>query len=190
MAPPVSTALLEIAGLTVGFPGDRGSFTAVRDLSFAVSEGETLAVVGKSGSGKSVTAMAITRLLDYGGGRIESGAIRFRDRAGVVRDLARESPQGMRALRGPEMAMVFQEPMTSLNPVLRIGDQIAEAIELHQGRDHAAARAEAQRMLERVRHTGSGATARSLRIPALGRDAPAGDDRDGALLPPAPADRR
>ncbi len=147
-APP----LLDIAGLTVTFASDRGApFTAVRDLGLRLAEGDTLAVVGESGSGKSVTALAITRLIDHAGGRIASGAIRFRDRQGTVRDLTREPARRMRTLRGPEIAMVFQEPMTSLNPVLRVGDQIAEAIELHQGSDRAAAREEARRMLERVR---------------------------------------
>ena len=143
--------LLEIAGLTVRFSTDRGPFTAVQNLDFHLAQGETLAVVGESGSGKSVTAMAITRLIDHAGGRIDSGTILFRDRSGTTRDLVRESPQRMRSLRGPEFAMVFQEPMTSLNPVLRVGDQIAEAIVLHQGKTHAAARNEARRMLERVR---------------------------------------
>ncbi|HTI81440.1 MAG TPA: ABC transporter ATP-binding protein [Acetobacteraceae bacterium] len=153
--PPASVSpavpLLDITGLTVRFPTDRGTVTAVSGLDLTVADGETVAVVGESGSGKSVTALAITRLLDHAGGRIDAGAIRFRDRAGAVRDLARESAEAMRHLRGPEIAMVFQEPMTSLNPVLRVGDQIAEAIELHQDMDRRAAREEARRMLERVR---------------------------------------
>jgi glutathione transport system ATP-binding protein len=158
--------LLDIAGLTVRFPTDRGPVTAVRGLDVIVADGETVAVVGESGSGKSVTALAITRLIDHAGGRIEEGSIRFRDRAGTVRDLTREPSEALRNLRGPEIAMVFQEPMTSLNPVLRVGDQIAEAIKLHQRLDRRAAREEARRMLERVR------------IPE------AGDDRDGAILSP------
>jgi glutathione transport system ATP-binding protein len=150
---PASNAipLLDITGLTVRFPTDRGIVTAVTGLDLTVTDGETVAVVGESGSGKSVTALAITRLIDHAGGRIDAGSIRFRDRSGAVRDLTRESPEAMRHLRGPEIAMVFQEPMTSLNPVLRVGDQIAEAVELHQGMDPRAAREEARRMLERVR---------------------------------------
>jgi glutathione transport system ATP-binding protein len=151
--PSVATSppLLDIAGLTVRFATDRGPFTAVSQLSLHVADGETVAVVGESGSGKSVTALAVTRLIDYAGGRIDAGQIRFRDRTGSVQDLAQASAEQMRRLRGPEIAMVFQEPMTSLNPVLRVGDQIAEAVTLHQGLNRAAAMAEARRMLERVR---------------------------------------
>ena len=87
----------------------------------------------KSGSGKSVTALSITRLIDHTGGRISGGRILFTDRTGRERDLVAKSAEAMRRMRGPEMAMVFQEPMSSLNPVLRIGDQIAEAVMLHQG---------------------------------------------------------
>ncbi len=146
-----TTALLDVAGLTVRFPTERGKFTAVSALDLTVADGETVAVVGESGSGKSVTALAVTRLIDFAGGRIEGGAVRFRDRQGQMRDLAREGQEAMRRLRGPEIAMVFQEPMTSLNPVLRIGDQIAEAVMLHQGLGRAAAMAEAGRTLELVR---------------------------------------
>ena len=153
-ASPVSAGpdpLLDISGLTVQFATERGPFTAVRGLDLQVRDRETVAVVGESGSGKSVTALAVTRLLDYSAGRITAGRIGFRDRQGRQRDLAREPAAAMRDLRGPDIAMVFQEPMTSLNPVLRIGEQIAEAIREHQGLDQAAAMAEAKRLLEHVR---------------------------------------
>ena len=125
--------------------------TVVRDLDLHVAEAETLAIVGESGSGKSVTALSITRLIDHTGGRIAAGRILFTDRSGRQRDLVGESAEAMRRLRGPEMAMVFQEPMSSLNPVLRIGEQIAEAVMLHQGLGHTAALEEARRLLEHVR---------------------------------------
>jgi len=143
--------LLRITGLQVAFPGEAGPVQVINSLDLAVAEGETLALVGESGSGKSVTALAATRLLDFAGGRITGGRIEFTDAAGQTHDLAAASPETMRRLRGPEIAMVFQEPMTSLNPVLRVGEQIAEAVMLHQRLDRAAAIAEARRLLERVR---------------------------------------
>jgi glutathione transport system ATP-binding protein len=145
------TGLLDMAGLSVAFPGEQGPVTVIEQLDLAVAPGETLALVGESGSGKSVTALAITRLLDFAGGRITGGRIGFTDRAGTRHDLATMPAEAMRALRGPEIAMVFQEPMTSLNPVLRVGEQIAEAVMLHQGLGAEAAMAEARRLLERVR---------------------------------------
>lgn len=143
--------LLDVQDLSVSFPADRGRTTVVRDLRLTVRPGETVALVGESGSGKSVASLAITRLLDYGPGRIDSGRILYRDTGGKVRDLAQEDAEAMRHLRGPEIAMVFQQPMSSLNPVMRIGDQIAEAIVQHRRIDRTAALAEARRLLERVR---------------------------------------
>jgi len=140
-----------MTGLQVAFPGEAGPVRVVNALNLTVAEGETLALVGESGSGKSVTALAVTRLLDFAGGRIIGGRMEFTDAAGRTHDLAAASPETMRRLRGPEIAMVFQEPMTSLNPVLRVGEQIAEAVMLHQGFDRSAAMAEARRLLERVR---------------------------------------
>ena len=143
--------LLDVQGLSVAFATEQDPATVVRALDLHVAEGETLAIVGESGSGKSVTALSITRLIDHTGGHITGGRILFTDRTGRQRDLVGETAEAMRRLRGPEMAMVFQEPMSSLNPVLRIGDQIAEAVMLHQGLGNAAALAEARRLLEHVR---------------------------------------
>ncbi len=143
--------LLDIKGLRVAFPSDGGPVEVIHGLDLSVSEGETLALVGESGSGKSVSALAVTRLIDYAGGRIAGGRIGFTDGAGQVHDLATASGAAMRRLRGPEIAMIFQEPMTSLNPVLRVGEQIAEAVVLHQGMGRDAAMAEAGRLLARVR---------------------------------------
>ncbi len=145
------TPLLDVTGLRVAFPGEAGPVTVLDALDLAVAERETVALVGESGSGKSVTALAITRLLDFAGGRITGGQIAFTDTVGTVHDLAAVSPETMRRLRGPEVAMVFQEPMTSLNPVMRVGEQIAEAVMLHQRLGHASAMAESRRLLERVR---------------------------------------
>ena len=143
--------LLNVQGLSIAFPGEDGPVEVVHELDLTVAAGETVAIVGESGSGKSVTALAITRLIDHAGGRIVAGSIGFTDRTGRVRDLATESAEAMRALRGPDLAMVFQEPMTSLNPVLTVGRQIAEGVMLHQGMTESAAIAEAQRLLELVR---------------------------------------
>ncbi|MGR4869443.1 dipeptide ABC transporter ATP-binding protein [Variovorax sp. LARHSF232] len=143
--------VLEVDGLTVRFSTSERTVDAVRQLGFHVDRGETLAIVGESGSGKSVTSLSLMRLVEYGGGRILDGRMAFRRRNGQVLDLAKAPDATMRGIRGADIAMIFQEPMTSLNPVFTAGDQIAEAITIHQGKDRAAARAEALRMLELVR---------------------------------------
>ncbi|MEO8848078.1 MAG: dipeptide ABC transporter ATP-binding protein [Casimicrobiaceae bacterium] len=143
--------LLAVDGLGVEFTSAERRVVAVRDLSFSVARSETVAVVGESGSGKSVTALSIMRLVEQGGGRISAGSIDFTRRDGATLDLAQASPGTLRAIRGNDIAMVFQEPMTSLNPVMTAGEQIAESIRLHQHKDTHAARAEALRMLEQVR---------------------------------------
>ncbi|MBS0343875.1 MAG: dipeptide ABC transporter ATP-binding protein [Proteobacteria bacterium] len=157
-ARPASTALhlperhvLAVDDLTVRFATSERTVVAVQSLSFHVERGETLAIVGESGSGKSVTSLSLMRLVEWGSGRIASGRMAFRRRSGEVLDLARASNGTMRAIRGADIAMIFQEPMTSLNPVFTAGDQIAEAVAIHQGKDRSAARAEALRMLELVR---------------------------------------
>lgn len=122
----------------------------MRHLSLDLFRGETLALVGESGSGKSVTSLALMRLIEQAGGQV-SGEALLRRRNGEVLDLMRASKQQMRRVRGADMAMIFQEPMTSLNPVFSVGEQIAESIRLHQGQSHAAALAEARRMLDLVR---------------------------------------
>jgi glutathione transport system ATP-binding protein len=142
---------LSVAGLTVEFASTERTVRAVRDVSFDIARGETLAIVGESGSGKSVTALSIMRLVEHGGGRIVSGQLAFTRVDGSRLDLAQADSATMRAIRGGEIAMIFQEPMTSLNPVYTVGEQIAEAIRLHQGKDRTAANAETLRVLEQVR---------------------------------------
>ena len=143
--------VLSVEDLSVRFATSERVVDAVQGLSFHVAQGETLAIVGESGSGKSVTSLALMRLIEWGGGRIVAGRMAFRRRSGEVLDLARASDASMRGIRGADIAMIFQEPMTSLNPVFTAGDQIAEAIAIHQRKGRTAARAEALRMLERVR---------------------------------------
>ena len=146
-----SGPLLEVENLSVEFRTTERIVQAVRGVSFNVSRGETIAIVGESGSGKSVTALSLMRLIEHGGGHITSGSMQF-DRPEAERvDLATADNTTMREIRGAEIAMIFQEPMTSLNPVFTVGEQIAESIRLHQGMDRAAARREALRMLEQVR---------------------------------------
>ncbi|MFY3080215.1 dipeptide ABC transporter ATP-binding protein [Achromobacter xylosoxidans] len=143
--------LLSVRGVSVDFNTENGMFRAVENLDFDVRPGKTLAIVGESGSGKSVTSMAIMRLTDYNNGRIATGQILFRDGDDREVDLTAASDERMRAIRGNDIAMIFQEPMTSLNPVFTIGDQIIEAIMLHQQLSRSAARKAARALLEKVR---------------------------------------
>ncbi|AHF77709.1 Glutathione ABC transporter [Sodalis praecaptivus] len=143
--------VLSVRNLSVQFQREGRRIEAVRNLSFDVNRGETLAIVGESGSGKSVTSLSVMRLVELGGGRIEGGTLLFRRRSGQVVDLRRASAPTLRSLRGADMAMIFQEPMTSLNPVFPVGEQIAESLRLHQGKDHRSARQEALHMLDLVR---------------------------------------
>jgi len=144
-------AALVVDGLSVEFATTERTVRAVSRVSFTVGRGETVAIVGESGSGKSVTALSLMRLVEHGGGRIVGGRLDFGRPDGSRIDLAAADGATMRAIRGAEIAMIFQEPMTSLNPVFTVGEQIAESIRLHQGKDRGAANAEALRMLEQVR---------------------------------------
>ncbi|KHN51030.1 dipeptide ABC transporter ATP-binding protein [Pectobacterium fontis] len=143
--------VVEVRNLSVYFEQQGQRMDAVRHLTFSVDRGETLAIVGESGSGKSVTSLALMRLVEHAGGVIHQGDMLFRRRDGEVLDLRGARQRVMRTLRGADLAMIFQEPMTSLNPVFPVGEQIAESIRLHQGMDRRAARAETLRMLDLVR---------------------------------------
>jgi len=125
--------LLKISDLRTHFFTRAGVVKSVNGISLEVRRGETLAVVGESGSGKSVTSLSVMRLIDAPG-RIVSGSIVLRTKLGAVLDVRRCSEKEMRRVRGNDIAMVFQEPMTSLNPAYTAGNQIAEAIMLHQGK--------------------------------------------------------
>ncbi len=139
----MSEPLLEVRDLRTHFRTEDGVVRAVDGVSFDIHPGETLAVVGESGSGKSVTSLSILRLVPDPPGRIVGGSIRLRGR-----DLLGLSPAEMRAVRGREISMIFQEPMTSLNPVFTCGEQIAEAVRTHDRVPRRAARARAIEMLE------------------------------------------
>jgi oligopeptide/dipeptide ABC transporter ATP-binding protein len=137
--------LLEIRGLRVSFRTDAGPVPAVRGVDLALGAGETLALVGESGCGKSVTALSILRLVATPPGAYDAGEIRLEGE-----DLLRASEERIREVRGNDVAMIFQEPMTSLNPVFPVGEQVAEAIELHQDVGAGEARARAIEALHRV----------------------------------------
>ncbi len=142
---PVATPLLEVDNLSVRFHTDRGILPAVDGVSFDVAAGETLAIVGESGSGKSVTAMSILRLVQRPAGEIASGRVMFEGR-----DLLKLSEQQMQEIRGDGIAMISQEPMSSLNPALTIGLQVGEPLNRHRGLSWSAALQEAEALLRRV----------------------------------------
>ncbi len=124
--------MLEVRKLQTVFDTREGTFTAVHDLSFSVGAGETVGIVGESGSGKSVTSLSLMRLIAEPPGRIASGTALLSIKSGATVDLLSLPPGDLRRMRGNEIAMIFQEPMTSLNPVYTVGDQVAEAIRIHQ----------------------------------------------------------
>jgi len=142
---PSSDRLLEVNDLKTYFDTDEGTVKAVDGVSFHIDKGETLAVVGESGSGKSVASLSAMRLIPTPPGRIADGEILFEQQ-----DLVKKSEREMRRIRGNEISMIFQEPMTSLNPVYTVGDQIAEAIVLHQGKSYREALRLAAEMLDLV----------------------------------------
>jgi peptide/nickel transport system ATP-binding protein len=142
----MSRRLLDISNLEVIFDTPEGVARAVDGVSFELAAGETLGLVGESGCGKSVTALSILRLIPSPPGRIAAGKITFENR-----NLLKLNGEAMRRLRGRDISMIFQEPMTSLNPVLPIGRQVAEPLMVHKGWDRGRAYAEAARWLDHVR---------------------------------------
>jgi peptide/nickel transport system ATP-binding protein len=142
---PDATSLLEIRDLVTEFRTDQGTLRAVDGVSFEVAPRATVGVVGESGCGKSVTALSIMRLVASPPGRIAGGSIRY-----AGRDLLSLSPAEMRAIRGNRIAMIFQEPMTSLNPVFTVGYQVGEAVRIHQRKSRREARDIAVEMFRRV----------------------------------------
>ncbi|HUX40638.1 MAG TPA: ABC transporter ATP-binding protein [Rectinemataceae bacterium] len=139
-------ALLEVRNLSVRFGTVEGTHVAVRDVSFALRRGETLGIVGESGCGKSVTALSLINLIPDPPGKISEGSISFEGR-----DLLRIPPEELRAIRGNEIAMIFQEPMTSLNPIHSCGSQVMESILIHHGGTKEEARRKAIEILGHVR---------------------------------------
>jgi oligopeptide/dipeptide ABC transporter ATP-binding protein len=151
--PPTGGAgpILQVENLRTYFTTEGGVARAVDGVSFHVNPGETLGIVGESGSGKSVTSLSVMRLIPAPPGKIQQGSkILFRTPGGEMEDLALASEPRMRQIRGNDIAMIFQEPMTSLNPVFTVGDQIMESLRLHQGLSKRAARERAIDMLQLV----------------------------------------
>ena len=145
------TPLVSIENLRVEFETNDGIVVGVKDISFAIRPGECVCVVGESGSGKSVSSLSLMRLVEFGGGRITNGKLLFDQGDGKVIDLARQSTPAMRDIRGNQIGMIFQEPMTALNPVFTVGDQLTEGLITHRGMNKAQARARAIDILKQVR---------------------------------------
>ena len=155
--------LLKVEDLRVEFKTRRGAALVLNGVDFHINGGETLCVVGESGCGKSMTALALLRLIPSPPGRISSGRVLFQDE-----NLIEATEARMREVRGNRISMIFQEPMTSLNPVFPVGDQIGESLRLHAGLDARQAR---ERSIEMLRHVGiprpnAGSTNIRIRCPA------------------------
>ncbi|MFC3527336.1 dipeptide ABC transporter ATP-binding protein [Paracoccus mangrovi] len=143
--------LVSIQNLRVEFQTREGRVTGVNDLTFDIAPGECVCVVGESGSGKSVSSLSLMRLVEFGGGEIAQGKLLFQREDGDRIDIVTQDGRSMRDIRGNEIAMIFQEPMTALNPVFTIGDQLAEGLITHRDMTRAEARARALELLREVR---------------------------------------
>ena len=146
----LDSPLVSIENLRVEFDTNAGTVIGVEDVSFYIDPGETVCVVGESGSGKSVSSLSLMRLVEFGGGEIAGGTLNFR-RDGDAVDVAKAEDSLMRTIRGNEIGMIFQEPMTSLNPVFTIGRQLTEGLRLHKRMSREASEARAVELLRLVR---------------------------------------
>jgi peptide/nickel transport system ATP-binding protein/glutathione transport system ATP-binding protein len=143
--------LVSVENLRVEFDTDDGTVVGVENVSFSIMPGETVCVVGESGSGKSVTSLSLMRLVEFGGGRITKGSLRFNRPSGEMTDVVRADTALMQEIRGNEIGMIFQEPMTSLNPVFTIERQLTDGLRVHKGLSQEAARSRALELLKGVR---------------------------------------
>ncbi|SEF46283.1 ABC transporter ATP-binding protein [Jhaorihella thermophila] len=148
---PLDQPLAKVERLRVEFETRDGTVVGVEDVSFDIKPGETVCIVGESGSGKSVSSLSLMRLVEFGGGHIAGGRLLFDRREGGVVDLAQADTNLMRHIRGNEIGMIFQEPMTALNPVFTVGRQLTEGLRLHMGMTRAEAEARAVELLRQVR---------------------------------------
>ena len=145
------TPIASIKNLRVEFQTKDGPVIGVEDVSFEIKAGETVCIVGESGSGKSVSSLSLMRLVEFGGGEITGGTLLFDRKQGGTMDLAKGNQSMMRGVRGNEIGMIFQEPMTALNPVFTVGRQLTEGLRLHKGMTQAEANARALELLNQVR---------------------------------------
>ena len=143
--------LVSINNLRVEFETNSGTVVGVEDISFEIAPGETVCVVGESGSGKSVSSLSLMRLVEFGGGKIAKGELKFKPKDGVMIDLANTDADKMREYRGNQIGMIFQEPMTALNPVFTIGRQLTEGLRVHKGLSQSQANERAIELLRQVR---------------------------------------
>jgi ABC-type glutathione transport system ATPase component len=151
MLDDAAAPIAQVKSLRVEFQTKDGPVVGVEDVSFDIRSGETVCVVGESGSGKSVSSLSLMRLVEYGGGTIAGGTLLFEREKGGQIDLARTDQAQMRHIRGNEIGMIFQEPMTALNPVFTVGRQMTEGLRLHRGMSRAQADARALELLRQVR---------------------------------------
>ena len=147
----MSNNILEVKNLAVEFTSDNNNVKAVNDISFSISTGEVVGIVGESGSGKSVTSLSCMGLIPSPPGKIVQGEILFTKKSGEVVDTTNLSNKNLRKIRGNEMSMIFQEPMTSLNPVFTCGNQVAEALILHKGINKKEAREKTIDLFKKVK---------------------------------------
>ena len=143
--------IAQIRELRVEFQTKDGPVVGVENVSFSVNPGETVCIVGESGSGKSVSSLSLMRLVEYGGGAIAGGQLIFDRKEGKDVDLANVEQDMMRQIRGNEIGMIFQEPMTALNPVFTVGRQLTEGLRVHRGMSRTKAEARALELLREVR---------------------------------------
>ena len=180
----MADVLLDVEELVVDIATPRGTLHAVRSASFRIARGETLCLVGEFGCGKSITAFALMGLLP------RTATRRARSLLFEGEDLTRASPQRLSRLRGNRMAMVFQEPMTALNPAYTIGESTHRSAPSTQEVDKGGSSRSCRRVAGKSRHHGRGRTARPISAPALGRVTPARDDRHGVDVQPGAARSR
>src|SRR5210317_1878523 len=147
----LDTPIASIKNLRVEFQTKDGPVVGVEDISFDINAGETVCIVGESGSGKSVASLSLMRLVEFGGGEIAGGTLLFDRKQGAKMDLAQGNQSMMRGVRGNEIGMIFQEPMTALNPVFTVGRQLTEGLKLHKGMSQSQADARALELLKQVR---------------------------------------